>query len=52
MSRQLLIVGSAIVVIGVGLYMMQVAGAIGLILLGLVTEALALFYYYRNKKSQ
>ncbi|AGC78141.1 hypothetical protein LX97_03223 [Nonlabens dokdonensis] len=46
----LIALGSIIVILGVIMYLTEVVGAKGMIIMGFLTELAGVFFYWKNKK--
>jgi hypothetical protein len=49
-SIYLIALGSIIVLLGVGMYLTEIFGAKGMILIGFLTEIVGVYHYWKNKK--
>jgi uncharacterized membrane protein len=47
----LIALGSLIVLIGVGFYILDIAGAVGMLVLGFAVELYGVFLFWKSKKS-
>lgn len=47
----LIALGSLIVLIGVGFYILDIAGAIGMLVIGFAAELYGVFLFWKSKKS-
>jgi hypothetical protein len=49
-SIYLIALGSSIVLLGVVMYLTEIVGAKGMILIGFLAELIGVYYYWKNKK--